>query len=222
MTTAVEPKEGRIIFGSQMICALLEGKKFQTRRCIKPQPDWATRQWTSEHITQAWNAGFIPVKCPYATPGMRLRVRETWFLAHKNTWDAPKVVHPDGERAAYFRAGWDRIHPRWRPSIHMPRWASRIVLEITDIQVERVQEISDGDVAAEGTPGMIAGRYQCEPCNGRGSNITWPKGCPHCKGTGNDPQSHFNELWDSINKKRGFGWQTNPFVWVISFKRVNE
>jgi hypothetical protein len=85
---------------------------------------------------------------------------------------------------------------KWRPSIHMPRWASRIMLEVTDVRVERVQEISTVNAEAEGCEG-----WQCRP-----------------KLYETVQRAEFRELWDSINAKRGFGWKVNPWVWVISFK----
>lgn len=86
---------------------------------------------------------------------------------------------------------------KWKPSIHMPRWASRINLEITDIRVERLQEINEEDAKHEGVKRINAGDFGME---------TW--------------SSAFRNLWDSINSKRGYGWDTNPWVWVIEFKRI--
>ena len=89
---------------------------------------------------------------------------------------------------------------RWRPSIHMPRWASRINLLVKDILVERVQDISVEDVLEEGTPDT--GKYDYDPVD----ETRW--------------RCEFSDLWDSINAKRGFGWDTNPWVWVIEFERI--
>jgi hypothetical protein len=86
---------------------------------------------------------------------------------------------------------------KWRPSIHMPRWASRITLEVTDVRVERVQEISEEDAKTEGVTPSIVGEW-------------WD----HLK-----YRAGFQTLWNSINEKRGFGWDENPWVWVVEFKK---
>lgn len=91
----------------------------------------------------------------------------------------------------------------WNPSIFMPRWASRITLEITDVRVERVQEITEEDARAEGFPGE-----------------RWATG--HGDYSEIAPSEQFRELWDKLNASRGFGWDANPWVWVIEFKRIEE
>ncbi len=146
-------------------------------------------------------------RCPYGQPGDRLWVRETW--------GSPDADHPlvddghnpePGDRVVY-RANksdnyqWSNCDTFvWRPSIFMPKWASRILLEVTDVRVERVQEITIDDIEAEGVYRIEDG----QDC-GRDTFLN----------TGN-----FLDLWDSINAKRGFGWNTNPWVWVVEFKRV--
>lgn len=138
-------------------------------------------------------------------------------------------IRPDGD-GIYFLPDGMKTPTRWRPSIHMPRWASRIQLLIKDIRVERVQEISEADAKAEG----------CDLdwyADNAGSGEMWP--CPTCKGWGvhgalgnnlgvteadcvdcNTSKKMFQHLWNSINQKRGFGWDTNPHVWVIDFERI--
>lgn len=210
-------KNRPILFSGPMVRAILEGRKTQTRRVMRPQPEhvwgWgvpnsdrehfcAHVRYPGQHQPDPW------VRCPYGKPGDRLWVREAWTLvpatAYRASVGVAQTINPnDRDDAAIYRAGWDRSQPgvRWRPSIHMPRWASRITLEITGVRVERVQEISETDVTSEGISAYTLARgATADP--------------PH------DPRWKFVELWDALNGKRGHSWQSNPWVWVISFKRV--
>ncbi|WP_062785968.1 hypothetical protein [Aquitalea pelogenes] len=170
MKTAIEHP---ILFSASMVRALLNGSKTQTRRVVKPQPALETTRWCfgggmwmaegpsdatgGMRQTQGWKA------CPYGQPGDKLWVRESWQL-HSTATDLATVVY-----AASSRQSWTEMHrlfpveqasglvakpfqEGWRPSIHMPRWASRILLEIVDVRVERLQDISEADAAAEGAP----------------------------------------------------------------------
>ncbi|NGZ06600.1 MAG: hypothetical protein G8237_09605 [Magnetococcales bacterium] len=206
-------KEHPILFSGPMVRAILEGRKTQTRRVIKPQPSfnslepgsvkWKDRcfiEWSDKETPAAQLATF----CPYGKPGDRLWVRETFAIVPRTAYvrsvGVQQILRPDDYHdAAIFRASFDRaIGKVWRPSIHMPRWASRITLEITDIRVERLQDISDPDAKAEGV--MLPDRT-CTMYHG-----IW--------------RDEFQRLWDSINAKRGHGWNVNPWVWVIEFRRV--
>lgn len=139
-------KERPILFSGEMVRAILEGRKTQTRRVIKPQPDSARN---SVFVKSGFETKHgYEIKCPYGQPGDRLWVRETWGL-----WDTDPKDGP--ERAKIFYRATDENrrdlrYQRWRPSIHMPRWASRINLEITNIRIERVQDITEEDAKAEG------------------------------------------------------------------------
>jgi hypothetical protein len=192
-----------ILFSGEMVRAILDGNKTQTRRIVKPQPNepmvlspnherWPKsypREWCESGVDirqladgehPAWN-------CPYGAPGDLLWVRETW----KQVFVTPPV-------AAYRATEPDEINGgKWRPSIHMPRWASRLTLKITDVQVERVQAISESSAESEGITESVASEH-------------WHDG-PQFVGA-------FADLWNSLNEKRGFGWQSNPWVWVISFE----
>lgn len=159
--------------------------KSQTRRVVKPQPAGA---WAAPGKTA----------CPYGQPGDLLYVRETHAIvprtAYAQSAGVQQTLRPgDDHDAAIFREGWDRSPPsQWRPSIHMPRWASRITLELIDVRVERVQDISNADAVAEGigTPTDI--RYAA--------------------------LDGFKPLWDRINAARGYGWAANPWVWVLVYR----
>lgn len=178
--------ERPILMSGPMINAIFDGRKTQTRRVVKPQPKWKAHNGVLAFDDRV-NRG---IHCPYGQPGDRLWVRETW------------AQHPD-EAGIIWRAtdpGWDDndYGIKWKPSIFMPRWASRITLEVTSVRVERVQDITPRDVVAEGIyhePG------EWGPDEAYDHLI---KGFAH--------------LWDQINAKRGYSWDANPWVWVIGFK----
>ncbi len=203
-------KERPILFSSAMVRAILEDRKSQTRRVIKPQP--LNPKWTGSEWVEAGNddTKHFSLKCPHGAPGDELWVRETWYGEFYDTLDIDgpsRSYHetPRNERTRDLNTGiWykadtpDINRPfieKWVPSIFMPRWASRITLEITDVRVEKIKDISGKDALAEGIQSCSEYREAADVTD-------------------------FQELWDSINKKRGFGWDTNCFVWVISFKRI--
>jgi len=190
--------EKPILFNAEMVRAVLDGRKTQTRRILKDAPSDPKCTEHLKHPDGRWffKGGGI-AKCPYGKPGTKLWVRETW--AHLNDYDGQVLLA--SSRIALYRAdNEETIQPlKWKPSIHMPRWASRINLEITDIRVERVQDISDQEAKAEGVDGIPD---------------------PTILGTNYHHIIPFAELWDSINKKRGYGWDENPWVWCVSFKKI--
>jgi hypothetical protein len=215
--------ERPIIFSAPMVRAILEGRKTQTRRVIKPQPTvnkFGTILWTEGRADSQ-----IAAACPYGycQPGPtgihpRLWVRETFcyadFLVDGYSREDPTVVAYRADHS-YRRFGcavhnietdgggwnWEHTSIHWKPSIFMPRWASRITLEITNVRVQRVQEISEEDALAEGI---------------------WPP-CPESfhEDVEVDPATvRYASLWDDINLKRGYGFNSNPWVWAISFRRL--
>jgi hypothetical protein len=198
-TETVTPKERPLLFSAPMVHAILAGQKTQTRRAIKQQPidilpmqgEKAGVQWITLEQKEPEPKGRI-IRCRYGAPGDRLWVRETFRIEVRG-------VRATGEKfdAAVYRAD-STMRPefdplRWKPSIHMPRWASRLTLEIVAVRAQRLQEISERDCCAEGC----------------GSPIT-----RDCK------KPKFRELWESIN---GAGsWDANPWIWAIEFKRVTS
>ena len=205
-------KERPILFSGPMVKAILEGRKTQTRRVVK-WPDWVTAQDQEKLIHQTPPTGLAfyedgpPVKrltCPYGQPGDRLWVRESFqpLLVEGVKWRDSNYKTGVGYAPNYVATSPviefmdcghdDEITPRVTPSIFMPRWASRITLEITGVRVQRLQEISIEDALAEG--------------------IT--------HSTFNAPRVEYQWLWDSINAKSGLDWNKNPFVWAISFRRI--
>jgi len=178
-------KERPILFSAPMVRAILDGRKTQTRRVVKPQPQVTTPTDASWHDAKRdmWRnlSQFARDCCPYGVVGDRLAVRETW----QEVGDA-----------FYYRATDEQRHAsilgEWKPSIHMPRKACRITLEITGVRVERLNEISVVDCHAEGIAPTWEGEFETEA---------------------------FERLWDSINGKK-HPWSSNPWVWVLEFKRI--
>jgi len=183
-------KERPILFSAPMVRALLAGTKTQTRRAIKVP---SVAPWT-QHEDGYWSgAGTGLIRCPYGQPGDRLWVRETWC----DDWKESRgiVYRADGDLVAeMFDAGCT-----WRPSIHMPRELSRITLEITDVRVERLQEISEADAKAEGVYPPPAG--------------TDDDGAHFDAGSYRDG---FRSIWESIHGPGA--WDANPWVWVLEFR----
>jgi hypothetical protein len=196
MTTAT--KERPILFSGLMVKAILDGRKTQTRRTIKPQPiseDFAVGEYSPTRIDRNGEEypgdkvfglfsadGEFGIKCPYGAPGDRLWVRETFIC----------VASEPGPTVCHYRADDDRdcFRGLWRPSIFMPRWASRITLEVTGVRAEKLQDISEQDAIAEGF--FAAGATTSV--------------------------ERFLNLWVKINGEGSV--DANPFVWVVDFKRV--
>jgi hypothetical protein len=207
-------KERPILFSTEMVEAILGGRKTMTRRVVsftKCKPFINHSAWPYvkklEDNTWMWSdapdfhypKGYMKdgVKCPYGQVGDRLWVRETLLRGEKQY--AGIIVYKAGNTPITDRYGsyvrWP-VDRNYIPSIHMPRSLSRITLEITDIRVERLQDISLGDLSKEGVT---------------------------LKQFGFDNMySEFEHLWDSINAKRGYSWESNPWVWVISFRLTGE
>ncbi len=195
-------KETGIIMSGNHPKLVLDGRKTQTRRVIKITPDdWELKRINHGAVVLFWptdietDGVYKLIKCPYGQVGDRLWVRETHkLIATEDGWvalykadDTTRLCNcvVDSHYDGYYNV---RLN-RWRPSIFMPRWASRITLEITDIRVERLLDMSLADVKAEGFV--------------------------------DDHVDEFENLWDSLNAKRGYGWSSNPWVWVISFGVLN-
>lgn len=196
-------KERPILFSAPMVRALLAGTKTQTRRAMKPQP-WA-RPEPEDGLWRlyAGDEGMEPFPCPYGQPGDRLWVKESfWGCDLPGYGDTPCVVYDDewtgGEYAPAEPRPWARKFGRI-PSIHMPRDASRITLEVTEVRVERLQDISRNDAAAEGVD-------------------EWAAGALSPQGQLEDPRVQFDMLWESINGRGS--WGANPWVWVVCFRRL--
>ena len=200
-------KERSILFNGEMVRAILEGRKTQTRRVVKPQPLWVYDNKVPVKTEDADPKGAI--KCPYGQPGDRLWVRETFMGPlidedgdYSNGYHSPEFCEyrADGGPAPEWVDMDGENHQGWKPSIHMPRWASRILLEITAVRVERLQEISDVDAEAEGAKFELA----------EVDSVRLGAEASH--------RSGFQNLWQSISGPDS--WAANPWVWVVEFRRV--
>lgn len=228
-------KERGMIFNGEMVRAILDGRKTQTRRIMKVQPEsnqlglllitdstkhsdigkyhWAESNATGNHVRSKLFA------CPFGAVGDQIWVRETFqgplfdyelmdeYLEDSSKFEKPEFCQyaADGGHRPEYQDANDNLRHGWRPSIHMPRWASRILLEITDVRVERLNGISEEDARAEGI--IDGGCLNCgepEPCG--------------CANPEPDATDAFAYLWQSIYGQEN--WNANPWVWVIEFKRV--
>jgi hypothetical protein len=196
-------KERPILFSAPMVRAILAGTKTQTRRILKPQPELTESgwmQWKDGECAADCFASVIADDCPYGVPGDRLWVRETWFPTRFDCNDLRDQSFIRYAADGTYDPRRDCVGRAWKPSIHMPRWVSRITLEITRVRVERLQEISEHDAMAEGvTPSIsgVAGEHEPPPKSHR---------------TG------FVRLWNEINGN----WLDDPWVWVVEFRRLGN
>ncbi len=220
-----------ILFSTPMkVQAILEGRKTQTRRVVKPQPIKKGHFWTLDGA--GWSSSsVVPVyghslytRMPYK-PGDILWVRETWYLethygAHSYVYRASSPDYPVDVGVGQHG---------WRPSIFMPKAAARIFLQVADVRVERVQEITDDDALNEGIPDngwFPMDKVYCPRCQGEGligaldpDSLGFMEiDCPDCI----RPSQRFANLWNNLNAKRGYGWDKNPWVWVIEFERIEK
>lgn len=195
-----------IMDGRKTVMAILDGRKTVTRRVIKPQP--THEQPNSFKGSTMWwgNKMFAP---PYSV-GDILWVRETF----NSDWCDHTIYKADGGSAR--GAGYSE-EPKWHPSIHMPREAARIFLRVTDVRAERLQEISNKDALREGV--ARHGLYNEECYAGGCYNGDFESSCAECE----VPRKGFSKLWDSTVKDADcYGWNANPWVWVISFERCDK
>jgi hypothetical protein len=219
-------KERPILFKGEMVKAILEGRKTQTRRVITPQPD---EEDYGLDTTCLWYAPTIIVKdmeepgpevfgfsseergwkCPYGAPGDRLWVREAFAKSPSGFIYKVNFDTSDGFGSSVVDLETGDIVPLvWKPSIFMPRSLSRITLEIVKVRVERLQEISRDDVKAEGIKQSQEDGYWLAPLAGV-PDFPW-----------RDAHMAYAALWNSIN---GAGaWEKNPWVWVIEFRKLTE
>jgi hypothetical protein len=211
--TATAIKERPILFSGPMVRAILEGRKTQTRRTLKAKDSDPTRcitmptlmenigEWREQDGRWFGIDGYetlVYTVCPYGQVGDRLWVRENFAIVPKpGKEDRPRIkIGPDGTGITW-QADWQGNPSgfKWKPSIHMPRWASRITLEITGVRVERLTDISEADAIAEGVQ-----------CAGVPASLT--------------NRGAFGKLWQSINGPNS--WSANPWVWVIEFRKLES
>ena len=202
-------KERPILFSAPMVRALLNGSKTQTRRVAKPvqHPDLGNIYTPGALVLEHEPKHVIERACPYGHPGDRLWVWEAFSGPRHQEAYAPSLWH-EVDDIWYWADGnpstgdW----PKPRPSIHMPRWASRITLEITGVRVERLQDISEADAMAEGI-------YSNPDFNGM-----WTADGDTHSSKNDGPIQAYRHLWVSLNGPGS--WDANPWVWVIEFKKL--
>lgn len=204
-------KDRPIIMGADSVRAILEGRKSQTRRVVKPQPDSGVRY---NQIVLAGYAGWTdghgyPLRCPYGVVGDRLWVKESYMLRSRYDFDKPSQVPEAGRDRDEIWCVADRSRDKngeyiappkstWgvtRNALFMPRWAARLLLELTGVRVEKLQAITHRDALAEGVS------YDVSKPNG-------------------SPLARFERHWQILNAKRGYPWQSNPYVFVLEFRRL--
>jgi len=205
-----------------MVRAILEGRKYQTRRVVNPRPSGIDHRLGrllaggKKNLRGQFGLFYKVIgqgvaltemtACPYGNVGDLLWVREHWcWRIEFDDFPPRDIPHYAGASVWYFATDEEycATHPepgRWRRSFHMPRWASRLTLRITDVRVERVQDISQRDVFAEGL-------------SNRDMNTVYG---------GGSAVECFSVLWDSINAARGFGWEQNPWVWALTFETIHK
>lgn len=222
-------KERPILFSAPMVRAILAGTKTQTRRVCKPaqshalsavvevpDPQERGQVYGGSHFGD--EEGDVRFASPYGQPGDRLWVRETWLNLQgtgieRVTGDPSRYAYaadtPSGSHGDECRKNYGL---KWRPSIHMPRWASRITLEITSVRVERLQNISEADARAEGIVSRRIGTGRCT-----GLRNAFGLACDE-SAWAVDARQAYGHLWDQVNGPGS--WEANPWVWVVEFRRV--
>lgn len=220
MTTVTEVKERGIIFSGEMVRAILDGRKTQTRRVVKwkmwpgmpvesveahhiPFTDSPANEcsWTADHAEGGAIYVEQDIRCPYGLVGDRLWVRETWGEDYvgsslESTGSQGQLLCGPKAEVVYRADGhtMSDVSTGWKSPIHMFRWASRLALEITDVRVQRLHEIS------------------ARACLDEGVTIR--------EGEGGLVTRAFRRTWDTLNAKRGYSWESDPWVWAITFKRA--
>ncbi|EPS5422593.1 TPA: hypothetical protein R4126_002609 [Klebsiella michiganensis] len=228
--------ERGMIFNSEMVRAILDGRKTQTRRIMAPQPaDDIERGifpnpevigWKSSrrHKHGSTTAHF----CPYGKPGDRIWVREA-FRVHSRATDVATLVYKASERNSWTEqthrvpvavCNKPATPEKWTPSLHMPRWASRILLEITDVRVERLNTISEEDAQREGVHTEVWDQTVVARNYAASDEFFqfWSEDMPHHVEMNQLYRSSFRSLWESIYGEES--WKANGWVWVISFERI--
>ena len=203
MDTSPQSKERPILFSAPMVRAILDGRKTVTRRPVKGLGLQWLNEFTPEYVADSANS-----LCPFGQPGDRLWVREAWArIRVAQAPDQEWVVYRESDNRTDYGGPW-------KPGIHMFRRDSRILLEITDVRVERLQDISEGQAVDEGLvwEGVKGGKTYWNHVDHR-----YPPGThQRFSVSGTDAVSAFRNLW----KSAGGDWDANPWVWVVEFKRV--
>lgn len=197
-------KERPILMSGPMVRAILADAKTQTRRVVRDADHFSCLTGDCPHWHQNLCDAELALHCPYGKLGDRLWVRETFSIA-----DSGDVIYADG--ALNRPPTGEPLRYKRRPSIHMPRSACRLVLDVLGSRVERLQAITEADAKAEGMH-----EFKLPTGSVWGYNAKGTPG-PHLGGSAREAYAH---LWEELNFKRGHGWKKNPWVWVVEFKRA--
>lgn len=222
--------EHPLLMKKPLVRATLEGRKTQTRRPINPQPSDNIENVKYDDVADLWlgsnkedNAlGYCfswTARSPLGRSGDRLWVRETWAQVDKS------IAPPDMQTGLLYQASWryGDCKPSWKPSIHMPRWACRLVLPLVSVRVERAQDITEEDAIAEGVPhnsDRPIDKSWCAACCGHGIVERFALGmvsvddCSEC----DSAKKLFRNGWISIYGQES--WDANPWVWVAQWERI--
>lgn len=199
----------QILFNTEMVRAILDGRKSCTRRIVKHDVKAILNSPYHKEHPEVEDKQIISKLCmPPHQIGDILYVRETWYKGLERYMY--RADYSDTEK--FYRDGKE-IEMKWHPSLHMPKDAARIFLRVTNVRVERLQEITEDEAVKEGV-------YQsnCKECNA-------PFGCDACPDEGYNEIDGFADLWNSTIKKSDldrYGWDANPWVWVIEFERCEK
>ncbi len=207
--------ERPILMSGPLVRSTLKDRKTQTRRVLRLQPDrWEAARDESAIVACSDGVWVLTVggvvrqslgKCPYGAPGDRLWVREAW-AGDSMCGYVYRADHPGADLARGELDDGEQEIRAWRPSIHMPRWASRLTLEVTGVRVERLRAITQADAVAEGMPDSRD--LWCMPASSLSDTSLA------------GPRAAFATVWDSLKPKPGAAWADNPWVWVIEFRRA--
>lgn len=205
-------QERPILFSSEMVRAILSDRKTQTRRVMNPQPPLDATEvfaWFAPDITENKAEEGCYYRCPR---GLVFHRKSPYGMAGDHLWVRESIgihVHPTNGRTGncVYRADFPdtpdaTFEPRWTPSIHMPRWACRIVLEVISVRVERLQDMKFVDWKKDFVPSLAEVNWALASFTGASFQ-----------------RNHSRTLWDKINADRGYSWDSNPWVWVIEFRR---
>lgn len=205
-------KQRPILFSTEMVQAILAGRKTQTRRVVKP-PKGIRYYFDDGKCVLEGEDDYIDMECPYGVPGDVLWVREAYCPKYFD-----RNIHC--YKADFNETAYEFVsEPKWKPSIHMPKDAARIWLRIKDVRVERLQDISHDDAEREGVHSRFKEPHDCGYLDPTHSPLLYKNYL--AKGMMNiSPAESFITLWQSINGSDS--WNDNPFVWVIEFERIEK
>lgn len=206
-----------MLFNTEMVRAILEGRKTVTRRAVKPQPEPDYAKVSGMYLDSKGRRCAICYFCKGGIHAIYPPCERGDILWVRETWNCLPIPEPLRGTSKTYRYKADGTEPgdKWRPSIHMPREAARVFLRVTGVRAERLQEITPQQAMAEGQP----------RCTGSITICGGSTSCQSCEGSFGNARQWFSEVWDSTIDPKGraaYGWNANPWVWVIEFQRISK